>query len=72
LAFVHDLLYAEPSDTGRVMKLRDILGRAHSYAHITCFWRGERGEATPQIPSGFKSAIAPLAADIETDFVAAG
>ena len=71
LAFVHDLLYAEPSDTGRIIKLRDILGRAHSHAHITCFWRGDRGEATPQIPREFKSAVRPLAADIETDFVAA-
>jgi len=71
LAFVHDLLYPGPNDNPRVVKLRDILGRAHSRAHITCFWRGDTGETAPQIPARFKSAIEPLAADIETDFVTA-
>jgi len=69
LAFVHDLLYPEPTDAHRIMKLRDILGRAHARAHITCFWHGDPGETAPQIPDRFKSAIKPLAADIETDFV---
>jgi hypothetical protein len=72
LAFVHDLLYPEPSDNRRVVKLRDILGRAHSRAHITCFWRGEPGETAPQIPAVFKAAIKPLGADIETDFTIGG
>jgi len=71
LAFLNDLLYPEPSDNRRVVELCDILRRAHSRAHITCFWRGDRGETAPQIPGGFKSAIEPLAADIETDFVPA-
>ena len=71
LAFVHDLLYPEPNDVRRIMKLRDILGRAHSRAHITCFWHGDRGEHAPEIPDRFKSAIGPLTADIETDFVPA-
>src|ERR1700684_1721053 len=49
LACVHDLLYPEPSDDRRITKLRDILGRAHSDAHITCFWHGDPGETAPQI-----------------------
>jgi len=68
LDFVRDLLYPKPSDVSRIMKLRDILERAHSRAHITCFWRGDPGETAPQIPAGFKSAIKRLAADIEMDF----
>ena len=68
LRFVHDLLYPARSDGSRITKLRDILGRAHSHAHITCFWHGDPGETAPQIPDRFKSAVEPLAADIETDF----
>jgi hypothetical protein len=68
LRFVHDLLYPEPSDVSRITKLRDVLGRAHARAHITCFWHGDPGETAPQIPDRFKSALEPLAADIETDF----
>ncbi len=68
LAFVQKLLSPTPSDTGRIAKLREILKRTQSRAHITCFWRGQPGEPAPQIPAGFKSAIQPLAADIETDF----
>ncbi|HEV2334363.1 MAG TPA: DUF4279 domain-containing protein [Stellaceae bacterium] len=68
LAFVHDLLYPEPNDDRRIKRLRDILGHAHSQAHITCFWRGDPGETAPKIPGRFKLAIEPLVADIETDF----
>jgi hypothetical protein len=68
LRFVHELLYPAPNDGSRIVRLRDILGRAHSQAHITCFWRGDPGATAPQIPDRFKSAIEPLAADIETDF----
>jgi len=68
LQYVQDLLYPEPNDSRRITKLRDILERVHSRAHITCFWRGDDGETAPQIPADFKSAIALLAADIETDF----
>jgi hypothetical protein len=71
LRFVHKLLYPEPNDAGRVEKLRDILERAHSRVHITCFWHGDPGETAPQIPDRFRSAIEPLAADIETDFAMA-
>lgn len=72
LRFVHKLLYPAPTDVRRIMKLRDILERAHSRAHITCFWRGDRGETAPQIPDHFTSAVEPLAADIETDFATIG
>ncbi len=70
LAFVENLLYPEPGDHHQIMALREILARTHSRAHVTCFWRDDPGEPSPQIPAQFKSAIAPLAADIETDFVA--
>jgi hypothetical protein len=70
LAFVHGLLYPEPSDVSRITRLGDILGHTHARAHITCFWHGNPGETAPQIPDRFKSAIEPLAADVETDFEA--
>ena len=68
LAFVEKLLSPRPGDIDRIGKLRDILKRTHSRAHVTCFWRGEPGEPAPRIPDRFKSAIEPLAADIDTDF----
>jgi hypothetical protein len=71
LRFVHDLLYPESGDNQRLVRLRDILGRTHSQAHVTCFWHGNPGETPPSIPSRFKAAIDPLAADIETDFAVA-
>ena len=68
MGFVQKLLSPTPGDTSRIAKLRVILERTHSLAHVTCFWRGHPGETAPQIPGRFKSAIEPLAADIETDF----
>jgi hypothetical protein len=68
LAFVQKLLSPTPGDTSRIAKLRVILERTHSLAHVTCFWLGDPGEATPEIPDYLKSAIQPLAVDIETDF----
>jgi hypothetical protein len=68
LRCVRKLLYPARSDGSRIVRLRDILGRAHSHAHITCFWHGDSGETAPQIPARFKSAMEPLPADIETDF----
>ena len=71
LAFVQKLLSPTPGDTSRISKLRAVLNRTHSLAHVTCFWHGDPGETAPQIPGRFKSAIEPLAADIETDFALA-
>lgn len=68
LRFVETLLYPKPGDSGRVTKLRKLLQRTHAEAHVTCFWRGDPGEMNPIIPADFKSAIKPLAADIEADF----
>jgi hypothetical protein len=68
LAFVQNLLSPTPGDTSRIAKLGAVLNRTHSRAHVTCFWRGEPGDHAPLIPGRFKSAIEPLAADIETDF----
>jgi hypothetical protein len=68
LGFVQKLLYPAPGDDRRVTKLRAILQHDRARAHVTCFWRGDHGEAAPRIPPQFKSAIEPLAADIETDF----
>lgn len=67
LAFVQQALYPKAGDSSRITKLREILQRAHSRAHITCFWHGDSGETAPQVPAQFKSAVAPLA-DLETDF----
>lgn len=72
LAFVQKLLYPASGDDSRITKLREILEGASSRAHITCFWRGDAGETAPPIPTRFKSAIGPLSADIETDFVVGG
>ena len=68
LAFVQKLLYPARGNDSRMTKLRAILEHDQVRAHVTCFWRGDPGETAPPIPSRFKSAIAPLAADIETDF----
>jgi uncharacterized protein DUF4279 len=68
LRFVEDLLYPEPGENRRISKLREVLERTHSRTHVTCFWRGDPGEPAPPIPARFKSAIEPLAADVETDF----
>ena len=68
LSFVQQLLYPEPKDNSRVIQLRGVIERTHSRVRITCFWRGDPGESAPEIPAEFRSAIAPLAADIEPDF----
>jgi Domain of unknown function (DUF4279) len=72
LDFVHKLLSPRPGDMSRIAKLDEILKRTRSGAHVTCFWRGDPGEPAPKIPDRFKSAIEPLAADIETDFAVEG
>ena len=71
LAFLQKMLCPTPGDTSRIAKLRAVLERTHSRAHVTCFWRGDPGETAPQIPGRFKSAIEPLAAALETDFALA-
>jgi hypothetical protein len=68
LNYVAKLLYPTPGDSSRIAALRDILDRTHSRVHVTCFWRGDPYEPAPIVPHGFKSAIAPLSADLETDF----
>jgi hypothetical protein len=68
LEFVRTLLYPKPDASGRVAALRDVLQHAHSRVRITCFWRGDPGEAEPCIPAEFRSAIERLGAGIETDF----
>ena len=68
LHFVETLLYPKPADKRRITKLRKLLERTHADAHVTCFWHGGPGEPAPKIPTQFKSAIEPLAADIESDF----
>jgi hypothetical protein len=68
LTYVQKLLYPEPADSRRISQLREVLRKRHSQARVTCFWRGDPGEIAPRIPPKFKSAVAPLAAEIETDF----
>lgn len=67
LAFVQTLLYPSVTDTGRIVRLREVLDRTNSRAYVTCFWRGDPGDAAPQILLQFKSAMKPVA-NIETDF----
>jgi hypothetical protein len=71
LKYIEELLYPSAGDSGRVDTLRTILDRTHSGAHVTCFWRGDPGQAEPQIPQGFRFAVQPLAAELETDFAVA-
>jgi hypothetical protein len=68
LRFLYKLLYPAPADNRRVMQLRDVLTKAHSAAHVTCYWHGEPGEQSPMIPAVFAAGLARLPADIETDF----
>jgi hypothetical protein len=68
LTFLEKLLYPEPGNDRRIAALKVLLEHTRSRAHVTCFWRGEPGEPAPQIPACFRSAIEPLAADMETDF----
>jgi hypothetical protein len=70
LSFVLQLLYPSPGDDSRIVRLRATSERDRARVHITCFWRGDPGEPVPEIPLQFKTAIKPLAADIETDFAA--
>jgi hypothetical protein len=68
LAFVQRLLYSAANDSRRIGKLREVLDRTHSRAHVTCFWRGDPSETAPEIPDRFKAVVEQLAADIETDY----
>jgi hypothetical protein len=65
------MLYPQPVDNNRISALCNVLKHAHSRARMTCFWRGDPGEAEPPIPAEFHSAIVKLEAEIETDFAAA-
>ena len=62
------LLYPEPGNVDRVNNLREVMGRKHATAHVSCFWFGERGAAPPAIPDDIRAALAGLPAEIETDF----
>lgn len=68
LAFVQKPISPTPGDISRIAKLRDILKRTHSAAHVTCSWCDDPGGPAPRIPDRFKSAVEPPAPDIETDF----
>jgi uncharacterized protein DUF4279 len=68
LKFIETLLYPIPGDQRRVLGLRKSLDTSHSHARVTCFWRGDRDAEAPGIPPRFLSLLAPLAADVETDF----
>jgi len=62
------LLYPEPGNADRVNKLRNVMGREHVTAHVSCFWFGKRGASAPIIPEEVRAALACLPAEIETDF----
>src|SRR5215207_9320958 len=48
--YLEKLLYPDPNGHARIRRLRDVLQRAGSRAHVTCFWRGDPGETAPDIP----------------------
>ena len=50
LKFIEKLLRPPQDHRRRIVRLRDVLVRTHSNAHVTCFWRGEPGETPPQNP----------------------
>jgi hypothetical protein len=62
------LLYPEPGNTDRVTRLREVMGREHAEAHVSCFWYGRQGARPPSVPEDIRAALARLPADIETDF----
>ncbi len=68
LARIVRLLYPEPGNTDRVNRLRDVMGREHACAHVSCFWYGAHGAEPPPIPEDVRTALATLPADIELDF----
>jgi hypothetical protein len=70
LKYIEELLYPSAGDSSRINALRAILDRTQSRAHVTCFWHGRRREPVPHVTADFKSAIAPLNADVEIDFLA--
>jgi len=68
LRHVVELLYPEPGNVDRVNQLRDVMGREHATAHVSCFWFGAPGAPPPTIPEDVRAAFARLPAEIETDF----
>jgi hypothetical protein len=62
------LLYPEPDKPDRVNRLREVMGREHAQAHVSCFWYGRHGAVPPSVPEDIRAALARLPADIETDF----
>ena len=68
LEFVRTLLYPKPNDSSRIGALRDVLEHAQLRARLTCFWRGDPGEARPRYPERIPFGDGTLGADIETDF----
>jgi hypothetical protein len=63
-----ELLYPEHGNVDRVNKLRNVMGREHATAHVSCFWFGAPGARPPTIPDDVRTALARLPAEIETDF----
>ena len=68
LRVIVTLLYPEPGNTDRVNRLREVMGREHGEAHVSCFWHGRQGARPPAIPEDIRAALAQLPADIETDY----
>lgn len=62
------LLYPEPGNSNRVTRLREVVGREHAEARVSCFRHGRPGARPPAIPDDIRAALAQLPADIETDF----
>jgi Domain of unknown function (DUF4279) len=68
LRLIVKLLYPEPDDDDRVTRLRDVMGRAHARAQVSCFWHGKPGMQVPAVPDDVRAALTRLPATIETAF----
>lgn len=68
LHYLVRLLMPEPDSDGRLRRLHELMRRARLEAHVTCFWRGGKGEPEPPIPPDVAEIFGRLPADIETDF----
>lgn len=68
LRYLVRILMPEPESGSRLRRLREAMRRARLEAHITCFWRGGKGEPEPIIPPDVVEIFGRLPADVETDF----
>ncbi len=71
LDYLIGLVSAGPHDReARSAPLQELMARDQLKADVSCFWRGEKGEKPPVIPTEALEKLQRLPAEIETDFAA--